>query len=40
LLDQKAHELEAESMADAQGAYYTFEQVQTDLMVIKNIRNG
>ncbi|WP_299462901.1 hypothetical protein [uncultured Microscilla sp.] len=40
LLDQKAHELEAESMADTQGAYYIFEEVQTDLEVIKTIRNG
>ncbi len=40
LFDQTARELEADSLADEHGTYYTFEQVQTDLMVIKNIRNG
>lgn len=38
LLDTKAIELEAESDSDAEGMYYTFEQLKLDLQVAQTIR--
>ena len=38
LLDAKAIELEAESNSDAEGMYYTFEQLKLDLQAAKTIR--